>query len=187
MTRPRASDTRARILAAAVDLFMSQGVEKTSLREIAEQLGITKAALYYHFRAKDELLRSLIDPFFEEVDRLLTDPVTAAMPPRRFLETYFDLIARHRSILQLLIRDLSGFAHVGLEEKVLGWQVRLHHLLVGPDAGPAERVRAVVALGGLQDTAVLLPDLPTEQVRPVAVAAACAALGLPEDAPPADG
>lgn len=161
---------------------MVRGVEKTSLREIAEQLGITKAALYYHFRSKDELLRSLVDPFFEDIDRLLAGIEAAGtVPPRQFLESYFDLVARHRSMLQLLIRDLSGFAHVGLEDKILGWQVRLQHLLVGPDAGPADRIRAVVALGGLQDTAALLPDLPTEQVRPVAVAAACAALGLPAD------
>lgn len=161
---------------------MVRGVEKTSLREIAEQLGITKAALYYHFPSKDALLRSLIDPFFAEIDALLADTEAAGgMPPRQFLETYFDLFSRHRSMLALLIRDLSGFAHLGLEEKVIGWQVRLQHLLVGPDAGPADRIRAVVALGGLQDTAALLPELPIEQVRPVAVAAAWAALGLPED------
>lgn len=162
---------------------MLRGVEKTSLREIAEQLGITKAALYYHFPSKDALLRSLIDPFFVEIDALLADTEAGGepVPPRQFLETYFDLFSRHRSMLALLIRDLSGFAHLGLEEKVIGWQFRLQHLLVGRDAGPAERIRAVVALGGLQDTVAMLPELPIEQVRPVAVAAACAALGLPAD------
>lgn len=72
---------------------MARGVEKTSLREIAERLGITKAALYYHFPSKDALLRSLIDPFFAEIDGLLADTEAAGepVPPRQFLETYFDL------------------------------------------------------------------------------------------------
>src|SRR5690348_7125722 len=41
--------TRARIQAVAVEMFTEHGYEKTSLREIAEALGVTKAALYYHF------------------------------------------------------------------------------------------------------------------------------------------
>src|SRR5262249_20860254 len=44
------SDTRARIQQVALELFAEQGYEKTSLREIAERLDVTKAALYYHFK-----------------------------------------------------------------------------------------------------------------------------------------
>jgi hypothetical protein len=103
------------------------------------------------------------------------------VPPRQFLESYFDLFSRHRRMLELMIRDLSAFGRLGLEQKLIGWQLRLRHLVVGPDASPADQVRAVVALGGLQDCAALLPpEITTEQARPVAVAAACAALGLPD-------
>src|SRR5690606_31787714 len=44
----RRGDTRQRIQDVALDLFAEQGYEKTSLREIAERLDVTKAALYYH-------------------------------------------------------------------------------------------------------------------------------------------
>jgi AcrR family transcriptional regulator len=182
MTRPRVGGTRGRIQAAAVELFMARGVEKTSLREIAEQLGITKAALYYHFPSKDALVRSLVDPFVDDVEAELTEhEAKRDVPPREFLEAHFDLFARHRQMIQLLIRDLSAFAHVGLEQKLLGWQVRLRHLLVGPDAGPADQVRAVLALGGIQDVAALLPEVPLEQARKAAVDAALAALGRTGD------
>ena len=50
------SDTRQRILDVALDLFTEQGYDGTSLREIAEQLGITKAAIYYHFESKEDIL-----------------------------------------------------------------------------------------------------------------------------------
>src|SRR5262249_12854805 len=45
---PGGGGTRERIQAIALELFAEQGYEKTSLREIAERLGVTKAALYYH-------------------------------------------------------------------------------------------------------------------------------------------
>jgi AcrR family transcriptional regulator len=52
-------DTRERILDIALDLFTTQGYETTSLREIAEQLGFSKAAIYYHFKSKDDILIAL--------------------------------------------------------------------------------------------------------------------------------
>jgi len=52
-------DTRQRILDVALDLFTEQGFDGTSLRQIAERLGVTKAALYYHFESKDDILMAL--------------------------------------------------------------------------------------------------------------------------------
>src|SRR5579863_3643512 len=51
--------TRARILDVALDLFIEKGYDKTSLREIAGRLGFTKAALYYHFPSKQDILMAL--------------------------------------------------------------------------------------------------------------------------------
>src|SRR5262250_2582010 len=52
-------DTRQRIQAVALELFNEQGYDKTSLREIAERLDVTKAALYYHFERKEDILVEL--------------------------------------------------------------------------------------------------------------------------------
>ena len=52
-------DTRGRILDVALDLFIDKGYDKTSLREIAGRLGFTKAALYYHFPSKQDILMAL--------------------------------------------------------------------------------------------------------------------------------
>src|SRR6202020_1691135 len=56
---PETLSTRERILNVALDLFIEKGFDKTSLREIAEQLGVTKAALYYHFASKEDILMAL--------------------------------------------------------------------------------------------------------------------------------
>ena len=68
----RRSDTRERIQEVALDLFVEQGYEKTSLREIAERLEVTKAALYYHFRTKEDIVHSLFEDIAKGVDEVLT-------------------------------------------------------------------------------------------------------------------
>src|ERR1700690_4583547 len=64
-------DTRERIQSVALELFAERGYEKTSLREIAERLGVTKAALYYHFKSKEDIVHSFTDDYFTEFDALV--------------------------------------------------------------------------------------------------------------------
>ena len=67
----RNADTRTDIRAVALELFAENGVEQTSLRQIAERLDITKAALYYHFPSKDELLAELARPMIDDLESFL--------------------------------------------------------------------------------------------------------------------
>lgn len=62
---------REKIRQVALELFTERGYDGTSLREIAERLDVTKAALYYHFRSKDAILLSLIVELFDEVNALV--------------------------------------------------------------------------------------------------------------------
>lgn len=52
---------KAQIVEAATDLFAEMGYEGTSLRDVAERCGMTKAALYYHYTDKEALLRSVVE------------------------------------------------------------------------------------------------------------------------------
>src|SRR3954466_10191178 len=70
--RHRRGDTRHRIQDVALELFAEQGYEKTSLREIAEHLDVTKAALYYHFKTKEDILTSIVEDIGRPVDELIT-------------------------------------------------------------------------------------------------------------------
>ena len=67
----RRSDTRSEIQRIALCRFTEDGYDKTSLREIAEDLGVTKAALYYHFRTKENILESLVTDIGKSVDGLV--------------------------------------------------------------------------------------------------------------------
>ncbi|MFF0264052.1 TetR/AcrR family transcriptional regulator [Kribbella sp. NPDC004536] len=64
-------DTRAAIQRVALELFTEKGYEATSLREIADELGIQKPSLYYHFKGKEDILRALFDERGDEAEQLL--------------------------------------------------------------------------------------------------------------------
>ncbi|MEU4834276.1 TetR family transcriptional regulator [Streptosporangium sp. NPDC023615] len=176
----RSSDTRARIQAAARELFAEKGVQQTSLRDIAARLGITKPALYYHFTSREELLRSVVQPLIDDIDAFLADAEAGApRSPRDLLQTYFDITFRHREVTAMAVRELAVLAPLDLRRRVVGWRQRLTVLLLAPDPlpGQAARIRASVAIGGLSDCAVEFADVPAERLGPTAVAAALAALG----------
>jgi AcrR family transcriptional regulator len=64
-------DRREEIIGVACDLFFSKGFGAASMRDIADQIGFTQAAIYYHFRSKDEILFAVIDDFSDRLYRLL--------------------------------------------------------------------------------------------------------------------
>ena len=70
-TQTPRGDTRARILDIALELFAEHGYEKTSLREIADRLGVTKAALYYHFRTKEDILAGIVDTMSAPIEEAI--------------------------------------------------------------------------------------------------------------------
>jgi AcrR family transcriptional regulator len=176
---PRPSDTKQRIIDTARELFARKGVQKTSLQEIAAELGITKPALYYHFNSREDLVRSIVQPLIDDGDAFIADQEQRAeVAPRALLEGYFDFNLRYRADIMLVLTELTTLAELGLIDTVFAWRSRLTTLLFGPSPTLAQSTRAVVALGGLQDCTVQFPHVPEDELRAAAVDAACAALGL---------
>jgi AcrR family transcriptional regulator len=170
------TDTKARIQAVARELFVEQGVRNTSLRQISDRLGITKPALYYHFASRDDLVRSIVQPLVEDFERFVATREPG--DPHELLSDYFDLIWRHRDITVMIVRELSTLAYLDLGERMFDWRRAVIVLLLGPEPTQAQHIRATVALGGMADCSVEYAGLPLEEVKPTAVAAAAAALGL---------
>ena len=67
-----AADTRQRLIEVAVDLFTRHSFAGTSLQMIADEMGFTKAAIYYHFRTREELLAAVVEPIFEQLSAIIT-------------------------------------------------------------------------------------------------------------------
>ncbi|OBJ48592.1 TetR/AcrR family transcriptional regulator [Mycobacterium sp. 1423905.2] len=178
MTRPR-SDTRQRIQDVARELFLRQGVQRTSLQDIADELGITKPALYYHYTSREDLVRSIVVPLIEDGERFVAEQESHGFRcVRELLEGYFDFHYRHRQDLILVLTELTMLADLGLIDTVLAWRTRLGNLVFGPKPTLAQATRAVLAFGGLQDCCMQFPDAPHEELRELSVQAALAALGV---------
>ncbi len=104
-------DTRSRLRELALQLFGEQGYEKTSLREIAERLGVTKAALYYYFKSKEDIVRSLVEDYMADIDDLIAwgrdqprTPETRAEIVRRYL----GIVANGTAVLRLLHQNQAA-------------------------------------------------------------------------------
>jgi AcrR family transcriptional regulator len=97
VTRTRRGNTREHIQHVALDLFVERGYEQTSLREISDQLGLTKAALYYHFPTKEAILVSL----FEDVSRPLDEVIAWGKGQPKTLATKRELLRRYSAAIHV--------------------------------------------------------------------------------------
>lgn len=109
-----AEGSRAAILEAAKQLFMQDGFRGISMRQIAEAVGVTKAALYYHFRDKEELFVAIVEQYLHAMSGLI-DQVAAANPSAR--DQINELVRRiltqppeQRSIIRLASQELSNIS-----------------------------------------------------------------------------
>jgi len=84
---------RARMISAAEELFIADGVEGVSMRKIADKVGVTAPAIYRHFKDKDELLGELINVGLQILQGYL-EPALRAEGPferlRQLIDRYFD-------------------------------------------------------------------------------------------------
>lgn len=181
MTQTLPDDTRSRVLDVAMELISEKGYAATSTREVCERIGFTKAALYYHFRAKDDLLAALVQPLLDGMAELTATSEISSSPAarREVVRRYADLVAVHVDLMRVLYDDPSVREQPALAG-VRPFYARLHRLLAGaetPDA--AELARARAATGAVHGALVRSdPDEDRAVLRDVAFAAACSVLGL---------
>ena len=168
----RSTDTRERIVDVALELFTRKGFAATTMQDIADELGLTKAAVYHYHRSKDDLIQSLVRPAVEDVDAFFRRAEAEDLEPVELLAGFFDVNHRHRRIFAALTTDPTGLAVADAH----GWVTRLAALaqerLVGADATPDQRIRAVMAVNGLSRCAALLTDVPDDELRTRTVRAA---------------
>jgi AcrR family transcriptional regulator len=159
----------------ALSLFSEHGFERTTLQEIADRLGFTKAALYYHFPSKDDLLEALIAPALTEIDQLLDAYEAMADSPARrraFMQEYLDYLLRHRRVIAYITRDLATRAHPLIASQNDERRGRLEAMLLGDQLDLNEKVRVAMTFGGVHAVIAQYPDAPDEELHDALRAAA---------------
>ncbi len=79
----RRTDTRERIVNVAAALIAEKGFAGTSIKDISDALGVTKAALYYHFASKEEILRAIVDQPIQSIRGVLEETRDLSTPEAR--------------------------------------------------------------------------------------------------------
>ena len=145
-------NARERLLHAALDLFVEQGYDATTVNEIAERAGLTKTTFFRHFPDKREVLF-----VGQEVhNRLVTDGIAAAPDAATPLEAVaaaldalaatFDTRERHETAVR--VRDLLA-AHAELRERAVSKRASLAEAMT----------QALLKRGVTQPTAGLAAEL----------------------------
>jgi AcrR family transcriptional regulator len=140
-----------RIARLALARFRIGGFTGTSIANLAGALGISKAAIYYHYRSKDALLHHLIDPLLDAIDACIQDhtPAASAQRARQLLDAYLAVLLAHRAVVPLITIDVAIVNHPSIGPRLRAQNQQLQSLLAAPNTSVAARLRAGAALGAI--------------------------------------
>jgi len=179
MPRPPArptgeKSTREQILDVALELFTTEGFESTSLREIAERMGFSKAALYYHFASKDDILLALHlrlhDLGRATVERFDWDRIDPdGWVP--MLDEFIDQLLANRPLFLLHMRNRAALEKISHSHGDENHDIeeRFRKLLTDARVPRAQRLRLTFAFGavaiGMAVPGEMFEDLPADELR----------------------
>jgi len=169
---------RERILDVALELFTEQGYDQTSLRQIAEQLGVSKAALYYHFEQKEDILLAL-HLRLHELGRGILDQLDELEDDRARVEAWPDLLDQlidqvhaNPELFLLHQRNPSAVAKLSADERNQADHADLEQqfraILANPAIPLTQRVRIACSVGAvfsvLMSVDGMFGDVPASEV-----------------------
>jgi AcrR family transcriptional regulator len=170
--------TRERILDIALGLFVEQGYDKTSLRDIAARLGTTKAALYYHFERKEDILlelhlrlHALGREALEQLEQLEDGQERADAWPG-LVDHFIDQVVENRELVLLHQRNINALEQLTNNERHQAEnddiEQMFRQILESPAIPLAQRVRMACSLGAVVGALVggagLFGDVPTDEL-----------------------
>ncbi|WP_280267231.1 TetR/AcrR family transcriptional regulator [Nocardia wallacei] len=177
--------TKEAIREAAIRLFSSKGFDQTSLREVADAVGITKASLYYHYASKKDLLLAILEPIFDDLNSVVAGLDEMTYGPdgvRELLRRQLRAFLRHRTAAAMCVRDTVAIINAIGDRypDMIDSHRRLSAWLAGPDPTQEQALRASAALEVL-GTALwsheMNPDTGDELIERVLLDAALGVLG----------
>jgi AcrR family transcriptional regulator len=148
-----------RIARLALARFRVSGFVGTSIADLAGALGVSKAAIYYHYRSKDALLHRLVDPLLDAIDACIGDHTTPARTPRGLLGAYLSVLLAHREVVPLIATDVAVLNHPSIGPRLRAQNQQLQSLVAAPDTSPLARLRAEAALGAIWRPLIADPPL----------------------------
>lgn len=147
MARP---SRRPELLEAALRLFLQWGFEGTHVSMVADEVGVTKAAVTYHFPTKDHLLVALAEPLLDALDGVVPsrdDPPDWPEGVQALVEAYLAILLANRDLAVWLEGDNAVLVNTEVGQRLLDNHERMRAALIGHDPDPRSRLAASIALG----------------------------------------
>ncbi|GAA2397389.1 TetR family transcriptional regulator [Catellatospora methionotrophica] len=147
--------TRQRLLDEACRLFAMHSFAGTSLQMIADTLGVTKAAVYHHFRTRDDILTAVIQPAISEMYAIIEAAEAQRTPSARadaMLSGLVDLTVKHRGLIAMIGTDPGVTSALQSHPDVVELFRRPGELMALDGSAEAE-INATLALAGIATTA----------------------------------
>ncbi|WP_062987248.1 TetR family transcriptional regulator [Nocardia anaemiae] len=163
-----ADDSRARILRTALDLFAERGYHTVSVREIAEQVGLTKTAVLYHFPSKSDIVAALVEPLLVDSEAVLTAAARGRDAQARRWSVVAGLLEvwlSHGQLLRMQMQDQALSADEATFARLRTIALSAQELIAGPRADFTTRVRAAQVYAALSDPVVIFADRPADELR----------------------
>jgi AcrR family transcriptional regulator len=148
--------TRRAILAVAQELFAAYGYAGTSVADITNRLGMSKAALYYHFRSKTEILQALLQEPIAAYSRL-AEGAAGPLGTRELLGAVIDTTADLRALVDVIGNDPSAQSALqDLLPRSREINEAITAALAGPQPDPATIIRAHAAYAAAKNGTLAL-------------------------------
>ena len=147
-----ATDTRQRLIDAATALFIRHSFAGTSLQMIADELGFTKAAIYHHFRTREQLLTAVLEPIIGELRTVVEDAETlrgAHARAERMLTGYARVAVDNPLLISVLSADPGVHSVLKANREWTGMIARQLALLADLHPGPEGLIRARFVFAGI--------------------------------------
>jgi AcrR family transcriptional regulator len=110
--RAARTETQAKIIAVATELFAQQGYHATGVAELGRAVGLGAGALYHHIGSKEELLLTIVRAHLEDVlafgTLLLAAEGTAVAKLHELAREHMRLVAHRRTELLVMLRELDS-------------------------------------------------------------------------------
>jgi AcrR family transcriptional regulator len=143
---------QVRIIAAALDLFARHGVGGTSLQMIADDIGVTKAAVYHQYKTKDEIVLAAAEAELATLEAVIAsaEAETSARRRRDALVTgIVDLAVDRRRTVGTILSDPVIARFYAEDDSFRDVMHRLRRLLMDDDTGPEARVRTAMLIAAV--------------------------------------
>jgi AcrR family transcriptional regulator len=167
---PPFTAAQTRIIDAALALFAEHGISGTSLQMIADEIGVTKAAVYHQYNTKDAIVLAVAGIVLARLEAAVTAAEAERSRSRGrdlLIAEMIDLAVERRNMAGILQRDPVMLRFLDEHEPFRRVMERVNRVLMGGAADPRSRVQAAALASVIAGTVVhpLVLDLDDDRLR----------------------